>query len=85
LDTESPCFLPRLAWTMIFLFNATCHHWDDRHVRLRQVRVRESSCCISYWPCPGSGPQGQLGPTTTLLAHWLLDGITWFFPSHQSA
>jgi hypothetical protein len=23
-------FLPRLAWTTIFLFYASIHHWDDR-------------------------------------------------------
>jgi hypothetical protein len=29
LETESH-FLPRLAWTAIFLFYASCHCWDDR-------------------------------------------------------
>jgi hypothetical protein len=26
------CFLPRLAWTAVLLFYASCHCWDDRHM-----------------------------------------------------
>jgi hypothetical protein len=42
---ECSHFLLRLAWSMVLLFEASCHHWDDSHILHAQL--------FSHW---GGGP-----------------------------
>jgi hypothetical protein len=40
-----------LAWTAVFLFNASIPSWDDRHITIHRIFSVELGCCELFFAC----------------------------------